>query len=264
MDRKLILSQYASVVDAEGLFVKTLDQIVSASKHFEPEVSDFLSPDIAGAMEKTASYNTDLKILRWGLFQEAERVKLVFLPSFMEAVEVDPGTYVALLDIKYNQKFNKLEHRDALGALMASGVKRSRLGDIVVYEGGFQVAVDRSLVEYFTQNVDKIGRSGVKCVELSVDQAIQIHKSTKEISGTVKSIRLDSVIAMGFTLSRSEAQNFVEHGWVKVNHVVVERGGYEPKEKDMISVRSQGRLIIDEILGTTKKDRIRIKLLLII
>lgn len=264
MDRKLILTQYASVIDAEGLFIKTLDQMVSATVKFEPEITDFLTPDVTAAMERIAVFHTELKVLRWGIFEEAERVKLVFCPDFMEENELNPSDYIALLDIKYDQKFNKLEHRDAFGALMASGVKRNRLGDIIVYEGGFQVAVDRSLVEYFCHNLDKIGRSGVQCVEIHPEQAIRIERATQEVTGTVKSIRLDSIIALAYDLSRSESQSLVEHGFVKVNHIVIEKAGFVPKEKDLISVRGHGRFTIDEILGTTKKDRTRVRLQLIV
>lgn len=258
IDRQVLIKQYGQFIDADGVFIKTMDQLYHSDLYFEFQVTDFLTPDLAYIFEQIIKSHTDLKVVRWGVFSHPERVKLVFLPEFVEVPLME--TYLTLLDIKYNQKFNQLEHKDALGALMALGIKRSKLGDIVVYEGGFQVVVEKSLSDYFLSSVDKIGRAGVSIHMIPSTEAKEKVEKTREVSGTVKSIRLDSIVALCFSISRSDSQKLIESDMVKVNHVVTSRTDFVPKNQDMISVRGHGRFTIKEILGVTKKDRIRIVL----
>jgi len=258
MDRQALLKQYSALIDSDGLFIKALDLLYYAQLHYEPQISDFLPPDLSFAIEQIAKNQTDLITKRLGIFVEPERVKLFLTPEYAQAI--NPEAYMALLDIQYNQKFNQLAHSDALGALMALGIKRCKLGDIVVYDGGFQVAVDDGLCDYFLQNVDKIGRAGVKVKKINFEEAKVNVQLKRAISGTVKSIRLDSIIALCFSLSRSDAQKLIESERVKVNHGVVSRTDHVNKVGDLISVRGYGRLIVEEILGVTKKDRIRVVL----
>lgn len=264
IDRQALLKQYGALIDSEGVFIKALDLLYYAENHYEPQITDFLTPDLSFAIEQIAKNQTDLIILRWGVFPDPERVKLFIAPDFTLSNEREEQILclnsVTLLDIQYNQKFNQLAHSDALGALMALGIKRSKLGDIVVYDGGFQVVVDSSLCDYFLQNVDKIGRAGVKVKKISFEDAKSNVQNKRAVSGTVKSVRLDSIIALCFSLSRSEAQKLVESELVKVNHGVVSRTDYVTKIGDLISVRGHGRLVVEEILGVTKKDRIRVVL----
>lgn len=261
IDRQALLKQYGALVDSEGVFIKALDLLYYAENHYEPQITDFLTPDLTFAIEQIAKNQTDLIIRRWGVFPEPERVKLYIAPDYDDQDEqMLCRSSMTLLDIRYNQKFNELAHSDALGALMALGIKRSKLGDIVVYDGGFQVVVDSSLSDYFLQNVDKIGRAGVKVIKIDFDEAKAAVKNKRAVSGTVKSIRLDSIIALCFSLSRSEAQKLIESERVKVNHTVVIRTDYVTKVGDLISVRGYGRLEVEEILGVTKKDRIRVVL----
>ncbi len=258
IDRQALLKQYGACVDTEGVFIKALDLLYFADTHYEAQVTDFLTPDLTLAIEQIVKVQTDLTTQRWGVFADPERVRLLIAPDYIQ--ESDATAYIALLDIQYNQKFNQLAHHDALGALMALGIKRSKLGDIVVYDGGFQVVVDCSLSDYFLQNVDKIGRAGVKVKKIGFDDAKSAMQNKKTVTGTVKSVRLDSIIALGFSLSRSDAQKIIESERVKVNHSIMSRTDYVTKIDDLISVRGHGRLDIEDILGVTKKDRIRVSL----
>ena len=258
IDRQALTKQYGQYIDTDGVFIKTMDQLYHADLYFEFQVTEFLTPDLSTIFEQIVRFQTDLKVVKWGVFSHPERVKLLFVPEFVEVPKME--SYLTLLDIKYNQKFNQLEHKDALGALMALGIKRSKLGDIVVYDGGFQVVVEKGLSDYFLSSVDKIGRAGVSIQAISTTEAKEKVEKTKEVSGTVKSIRLDSIVALSFSISRSESQKLIETDMVKVNHIVTSRADFVPKVQDLISVRGYGRFTIQEILGVTKKDRIRIVL----
>lgn len=258
IDRAAILKSYDAFVDPDGIFIKTLDQIIKAANYYEGQVTDFLTPDHVYVFRKIIEMHTDLTCMPFGVFPDAERSKLIILPAFGETI--DMNDHISLIEIVYNQKFNQLGHKDALGALMALGVKRSKIGDIIVYDGGFQVAIDKSLQDYFMHSVDKIGRAGVRVALKAFDEAKAASHNGKDITGTVKSLRLDSLIALAYNLSRQEAQNLVEGDQVKVNYMVSAKTDYCPKPGDLISVRGHGRFTVQDVLGTTKKDRIRVSL----
>ncbi len=77
----------------------------------------------------------------------------------------------------------------------------------------------------------------------------------QEVSGTVASVRLDSVLAIGFPLSRSKLVNYIEGGKTYVNGKLVTSNGYHLKEQDIISVRGLGRIVYGGILSETRKGR---------
>ena len=189
------------------------------------------------------------------------RQKLFFLPAYAQVPQ--DKDHMALLEVHYNQKFNQLEHRDALGALMSLGVKRTKIGDIVPFDGGFQIVVDWSLKAYFLSSIDQIGRAGVSIKSVPFDQAIEKVTQVKIVQGTVQSLRVDGVIALAYNCSRNESKALLESGRVKINHLQHTKTDTWLKVNDLISVRGYGRFAVNEILGTTKKDRIRIVLALV-
>ncbi|MDW7660455.1 MAG: YlmH/Sll1252 family protein [Bacillota bacterium] len=258
MNKQGVLNYYKDFIDSEGVFLKTLDQLNDAETYFEPQMTDFLSPDLAFVFERIAKEDGQIETEKCGGFKYAERVKLCFYPSFLDVIPFEK--HISVLQMDYNDKFNKLEHKDALGALMAMGIQRKKIGDIVVAEGALQVAVDSTLESYLLTSIDKIGRAGVKVKVVSKDAFFDKQIEYRKVVGTVKSIRLDSIVAMGLNLSRSESQKLIQSELVKVNHRVQTNTALDLKTGDLISVRKHGRFIIENILGQTKKDRTRVEL----
>ncbi len=257
INKNAILKQYASFIDADGLFLKTLDDLVDTEAYFETNVSDFLTPDLIYCFQQIASkYADELLCESLGGFNGAERARLIFRTEYSEPVL--PHNTVGLLEITYNTKFNKIEHKDVLGALMAMGIKREKIGDIVIAEKNAQVLVSKELEDYICMHLDQVGRASISIRQIPLDQALERAIETQEMMTTVKSLRLDAIIAAGYNLSRSETQKLIESERVKVNHQICSKTDYQIDQNDMISVRGFGRMILNAIEGTTKKDRIRV------
>lgn len=83
---------------------------------------------------------------------------------------------------------------------------------------------------------------------------------TEKVSGTVSSVRLDSVIALAFSTSRSSIISLIEGGKVFVNGKNILSNGYNLKEGDIVSVRGRGKFRFEEVGGITKKNRYHISL----
>jgi RNA-binding protein YlmH len=155
-----------------------------------------------------------------------------------------------------SQKFaDILSHRDFLGALMALGVRRSVLGDIVLHENcGFLFCLD-SISDFVVREFTQVKHTSVKCEIISELPDIAITKP--DISSiNVASERLDAVIAAVYKISRGESQEIFSHGKVFVNSRMTENTSFQPDNGAVISVRGQGRFIYEGIEKETKKGRL--------
>lgn len=82
----------------------------------------------------------------------------------------------------------------------------------------------------------------------------------KEKETTMSSLRLDTLTATAFQISRNKAQLLIQQGKTKVNWGIIEQTSFECAQGDVVSVRGLGRCTLLEILGMTKKDKLRVKL----
>ena len=83
-------------------------------------------------------------------------------------------------------------------------------------------------------------------------------KKEKLITTTVASLRADSVAASGFSVSRTKVMDYFRAQRVNVNWELVQNPSKQLSEGDVISIRGKGRVVLEKVAGTTKKDRINI------
>lgn len=194
----------------------------------------------------------------YGGFRESERKTAVFLPDYAEGIgyltENPELSHIVELKIK-KDSFSTLSHRDYLGAIMALGIKREAVGDILVYESGCDVAVIRSVASYIKENLTSVGRGSVsveiseKFDELQSEAAFEIKRCY------VSSMRLDAVLAAAFSLSRSTAAEKIRRGEVLLNGIVMSKNDVHVPFGSKLVIHGSGKVIIDEDAGFTKKGR---------
>ena len=186
-------------------------------------------------------------------------VKLVY-DRDMEIRNFVPKTY---FEIEGNFKFKSISHRDYLGALLNLGIKREKIGDIIIHDNFCQVVVSEDICDFIIINLEKVSKNKVKVKEITVKDIIESEQNFKEISFTVSSLRLDSVIGGVYNLSRSESLKLIKGEKVHVDYEKIISPSKEIKTNSLISVRGHGRAII-EIGDMTKKGRIKIRAKIII
>jgi len=130
MDRRQLLDRAARNGDERVLLAHILDKCEQSRNRNIPSATDFLSP----AEQRSAQDLLHAAAIHDGCafcggFERAERRMLLFLPDWQE--EADESEYMTALRCTY-RKEDTLTHRDFLGSLMAQGVTREKLGDIVV------------------------------------------------------------------------------------------------------------------------------------
>ena len=185
-----------------------------------------------------------------GGYDLAERKLIQFLP-YEDYPAITPYTVIRITPAQ--AKFSeKLTHRDYLGAILNLGIVRDKIGDIVINEDSVLLFCTNKIADFLMQNIVKIRNTIVRTEIIDVND-FEYSPRFEEIKGTVASIRLDSVIALGFNSSRSHIISYIEEGKVAVNGKIITSNAYSIKEMDVISVRGLGKIrFINEIAGTKK------------
>jgi RNA-binding protein YlmH len=250
------LINHSRVVDDDKLkFIKALETIDQSTKYYSFEFTNFLSPSIYEIV-KDYMIPEDFQISFIGGHKGSERKILVIHPSYMEFQKEELP--ITALQINYSKKYSNISHADILGTLMASGIKREFVGDIYVYDHYTQVIVMDSIVNYLEMNINKVRRSTVTIEKISLQKIKFKESDYKVIKTTINSNRMDAIIASGFAMDRKSSKKKILNEMVKVNHRLVDTPHIGLEEGDLISVQGEGRIILDEMVGYSKKNRLKI------
>ena len=141
---------------------------------------------------------------------------------------------------------------------MGAGIGRETVGDICVGEGRCDFFVTSDIAPYLLQNLTSARRTKLHLRRISLAEASIPEPEVKEIKDTLASLRLDSVIASGFSLGRSLAAQYVTSGKAAIDGLPCEKPDKPVTEGMKISVRGLGKIRLAQIKGRTKKDRISV------
>ena len=215
--------------------------------------SDFLNLNELNILHTTPKHELFSTYETFGGYESSERQMVAFLTDALCYEKKYPISVIKIepLHKKYAEN---LSHRDYLGSILNLGIDRSKLGDILVEDEYAIVFLHESLEDFFVKEVKRIRHTSVKASIVDEKDFYYIPK-TKEIKGTVSSMRLDSLIALAFSSSRSKLISYIEGGRVIVNGKMVTSNGYKIKDNDIVSVRGLGRFCFRECLSQTKKGR---------
>ncbi len=237
-----------------------IDQAIGWKEYVEhsyaPKLTDFLDPREQQIVKTIIGSHSEVKWKLFGGNNGAERQRTLIYPEYLEPDTED--FQISLFELVYAKKFISIEHRQVLGSLMSLGLKRGKFGDILLKGDQVQFYAAAEIADYVRMNLESIGRAGISLKEISLLDAIQPEEVWKELSVTVSSLRLDTMISALYNISRQKSQLYVQQGAVKVNWTKIENPAFECGEGDIISVRGLGRSKIATIEGKTKKEKWRV------
>lgn len=156
----------------------------------------------------------------------------------------------------YPKFAEKLTHRDVLGALMSLGAKRSKLGDLIVDDENIFVFSEETIVPYIVDNLSMVRHTAVT-LDVLEERQISYEPNFEEKEAIVTSNRLDAVIAAICKISRATSRKLIADGKISVNGAECLHNTYYCKQGEVLSIRGFGKVRFGEILGTTKKDRLK-------
>ena len=238
--------------DQKLLLSKLEDGIAISQKR--PWFLGFLSEEEAALCSDRLKSERKLQFCFFGGYAEAERKVLGFFPDFLEPKE----SLFPLQALTFTYRTEAaLSHRDFLGSLMALGIERSIVGDILPGEGSCIVFVRAELADYIIQDLQKIGREGVK-ITRGMDVPLPDAHTFETLSGVIASERLDCMVAFLCRTGRSQAAELISSGSVAKNHRETLSVSDKLREGDVLSIRKHGKFIIDRLGPLTAKGRLTV------
>lgn len=212
--------------------------------------SDFYPPNIWKWFEMNAG-SKSFKVECNGVFEEAERRMIAFNNIY------DIPYPMFLIKISHNSKFSNLSHRDYLGGILALGIERSKIGDLLVEGNSCYVPVHEDIKDYLLYNIDKIGKTSCKVEVLDDFNELPQFKFKEEVI-LVSSLRADGLVSKICNISRSKAQELIDQGQVLVDYAKIKDKSQELKIGQRITIRGSGKFILGENIGNSKSGRIKI------
>lgn len=244
--------------DEERQFIgRSWDWAQRAAHSGQPHITHFLHPGQIALLHLAVNAIGSLSVVTDGGYPQAERVKGALVPA--ECHWFDGNLDIAILHITPSAFAGELSHRDYLGAILALGITRDVLGDIIVSPEGAHIVCDRPMAAYIEQNPLQIGRETVSVESVdSIGQAAKRQYCRETV--TVAGLRLDAVLSKAFRISRDAAATLIKKGDVKLDFRPVSSPSAQVEEGSLLSCRGQGRVKILSTGGLTRKGRIPMEL----
>lgn len=232
-----------------------------------PEAVGFLDPSrrvlLEGALEGEAALFFGLQYAFFGGYEEAERTLLILAPDYIDPLEAARGE-IAALRAESTPFDPPMTHRDVLGSVMGLGVTRERVGDILIGGDGrsADLLLAKEIAPFALENLKSVGRARVKASPIALSELRPAEKKTALIRDTLSSLRLDGLLAGGFSLSRAEAAELIRAGAVSLNHRPCLKPDERVEQGDLVSLRggrsrsgAGGRIVLHEVGPITKKGK---------
>ena len=225
-------------------------------------------------MDFARSRKLPVRMVFYGGYPDAERCMPLFLPDYIQwgpnqgedgtEVPAEISQLLRVARVKAPKGGRALTHRDYLGSVLGLGSDREVTGDILVRDQndplgcGADIIVESEIAEFIELNYNKAGRTNL---EVSIHPIEELCMGTVNIvqkQDTVASLRLDSIVASAFALSRAKAAEAIRRGLVSVNSMEALKIDMEIEEGDKIVLRGKGKVVLTQVGGVSRKDRTRI------
>lgn len=262
MNKQEILKKYTKEED-RLLIAKVLDKMEFAKSKNKITNTDFLDLYQKNLVQKLLNSIRCENYLFFGGNDNTERKVVIFYPEKLEKqfVEKNYNNIMQIVEIILpNELQGSYTHRDYLGGLMKLGIKREKIGDIIVFNEGANIIVLNEILDFVNSNISSLTRFGKSLIKTKKIE--ELHKQeikTEEIQIIVSSLRLDNIVSELAKTSRTKAEEIINSGRVFVNFENVIKDSKTLKEADIITIRGKGRFKILEVMGNTKKGRFIIK-----
>jgi len=251
------VKKYAQDKESKLLLARALDKLDESEKKNIPVCTRFCNEQQRVLLGNALKASGNPRHFFWGGYEGAERTVLVFLPDYLEPEQViQDDEYCPLAFIRAEYPADSgLSHRDFLGSLMGAGIKRETVGDILVGENSTDLIVLQEILPFLINNLESVGRVKIKTAIIPAGLLQIPEEKVLLLKDTVASLRLDSVVAAGFNLSRTKAGEYVESGKVMLNSLECDKTDKTVAEGDTLSLRGFGKIKLQEIGGLSKKGR---------
>ena len=257
MDRAKILEKYRKE-DEKLLVSKLLDKIELSEKQNKIQTTDFLSPIELKLCTDVLTTLVYKRFVIYGGTQNAQRNIIIIYPDKLADVfEKEKFDYNSVCNcVRISNCQDKYDHKVYLGGMIKLGLKREKIGDIIVVNDGADIIIEKELTKFLLSNLQQLTRFKKCIIELiDLQDVTQKEQEYQEFKIIVSSLRLDSVVAELSRTSRGKATEILKQERVYVNYKNEVKNTKLIQPQDIITIRGVGKFIIDEISGNTKSGK---------
>lgn len=216
----------------------------------------FLNPGQRDILKKIAG--DDFFLQEFGGYLGAEKRRVYISEEWVNLTFFDYGVTACTID--YAEKFNSLTHSTVLGSLANAGVETDTFGDIITDgKGQWQVFINTELVDYFQNEIRRIGKTKVRLKKIPLKNVLVPEDDSTTISIVAASLRIDAVLAGISFSSRKQIKDKITKNLVKLNWHAIKDSNIIVKVNDVLSLRYFGRCQISDI-RTTRKGKYKVVL----
>ena len=263
MDKQKILSDYKKQED-KILIAQILDKIEFSRQREKLECTDFLDMYQISLVKSFMKKIEFENYILYGGFEEAERKILIIYPEKynINMIEKNYSKIMKAIRVLLNDDVKgKYSHRNYLGGIVKVGMKREKVGDIIVFDDGADILVKEETAETLKQELGALTRfenARIEIIELQDLRKQEI--KLEELNIIVPSLRLDNFVSDLARTSRSKAVQIIDSERVFINGQNETKASKQVKLGDIITIRGKGRFIVKEFCGSTRSGRTVVKI----
>ena len=275
MNKTELLNKFSKDPEERIVLARALDRMERTTSRSVPCATQFLSPAQRAALEPLLAASGHPRHIFHGGYGGAERTVCVFLPDWLEGPDWAAQDELAAIEAAFppvragpvgagpagaELPGTGLTHRDLLGGLMGIGLTREKVGDILMLDTAAQLVCLREAAPIILSQFGQAGRYRLKLREIPLSGISPAPARVKAVHDTVSALRLDAVLASGFSLSRGKAADAVAAGRVSVNHRECLKPDKPVSEGDVLTCRGLGKCVVKAVGGQSRKGRIIIEI----
>lgn len=262
MEKTRILERYKK--EEEKLLIsKLLDKIEFVEKQNKIHTTDFLT-QIELQLVKSILNLLDYKNYKiYGVIENAQRNLVILYPDkFKNLFEENTFNYNTICKcIRISNCMENYNHRNYLGGCIKLGIKREKLGDIIVFENGADIIVDNDIANFLVTNLSSLNRFKNANIEfIGLEQITKKEQEFKDLKIIVSSLRLDNVVSELSRTSRSKALEILKQERVFINYKNEIKPTKQISRGNEITIRGYGKFYVDDISETTRSGKSIVKI----
>lgn len=258
MDKQQLLRDYKKQEDKMCL-AQIIDKIEMSRTRGKIECTDFLDMYQVSLAESFLKKNQIQNYKLYGGYPDSERKILIAYPENYteEMIAKNYSKFLKVVKIGLAEEDKgKFTHRNYLGGIVKLGLKREKVGDIVVAEDGADIIVVSEFAEILKKELLTLTR--FENATITINEITEIRKKEIKIENIeiiVPSLRMDNIVSDLARTSRSKAAQIIAQERVFINGQNETKVSKQIKLGDIITIRGKGRFIIKEFKGTTRSGR---------
>ena len=258
MNKQELLKDYRKQEDKICLS-QVLDKIEFSKTREKIENTDFLDMYQISLVENFLRKIKFENYKLYGGYEESERKILIIYPEKYNESMLEKNYSKMLKVVRVSlpeEEKGKYTHRNYLGGIVKLGLKREKVGDILVSDDGADIVVVEDFAEILKQELPNLTR--FEKSEITIEEIKNIRKKEiklEEIKIIVPSLRLDNIVSDLAKTSRNKAAQIINQERVFVNGQNETKLSKQIKLQDVITIRGKGRFVVKEFAGTTRSGR---------